>query len=131
MTKLILIRGLPGSGKSTMAKLYTDDYIHLEADMYFIQDDGSYGFNQALLSNAHSWCQETTKILLQNGRNVVVSNTFTTLKEMQFYLGLKVDNLFVFRMTTHYGSIHNVPNEVIGRMKARFEDYPGEISIND
>jgi hypothetical protein len=98
--------------------------------MYFIQDDGSYGFNRALLSNAHSWCQETTKILLRNGHSIIVSNTFTTLKEMQFYLDLKVDNLFVFRMNTNYGSIHNVPNEVIGRMKSRFEDYPDEVLIN-
>jgi tRNA uridine 5-carbamoylmethylation protein Kti12 len=34
--KLILIRGLPGSGKSTIAREYVKQgYHHFEADMYF------------------------------------------------------------------------------------------------
>jgi adenylate kinase family enzyme len=41
-SRLIIIRGLPGSGKSTFAKSYFNGYIHLEADMYFVQPDGSY-----------------------------------------------------------------------------------------
>jgi predicted kinase len=37
MKQLFLLRGLPGSGKSTIAKsLVNKDYCHKEADMYFV-----------------------------------------------------------------------------------------------
>lgn len=141
---LILIRGLPGSGKSTFAREYFPNeicfeklgmnpkYIHLEADMYFTDNEGNYNFNRSLLRNAHSWCQETAKIMMNQGLNVIVSNTFTTLKEMQFYLdhakllGIEV---WVYHMTGNYGSIHNVPEETIEQMRNRFEDYEDETLI--
>ena len=38
--QLALIRGLPGSGKSTIAKSFIPcNFIHLETDMYFINSD--------------------------------------------------------------------------------------------
>ena len=41
MKKLFLLRGLPGSGKSSLAKSLGGD--HFEADMYFVgEDKGSY-----------------------------------------------------------------------------------------
>lgn len=40
--ELVLIRGLPGSGKSTMAKVLAQvGYEHYEADMFF-ERDGVY-----------------------------------------------------------------------------------------
>ncbi len=94
---LILIRGLPGSGKSTFAREYFSNeaafrkmpiqkYIHLEADMYYTDHEGNYNFTRENLRNAHHWCQETA----------------------------------------NYGSIHNVPEEVLKKMADRFEDYEGE-----
>jgi tRNA uridine 5-carbamoylmethylation protein Kti12 len=45
MKTLILLRGLPGSGKTTLAKsLVTKDYCHKEADMYFVDEFGNYKF---------------------------------------------------------------------------------------
>lgn len=41
MKDLILLRGLPGSGKSTVADLIGAKgagYAHFEADMYFMKD---------------------------------------------------------------------------------------------
>src|SRR5690606_5521633 len=95
MHKLILIRGLPGSGKSTLARNLLERYTtfvwsfrHFEADQYFIAADGVYNFNPKLLKNAHTWCQCSTSYWLRNGATVIVSNTFTTLKEMQPYLDM-------------------------------------------
>ena len=47
MKELFLLRGLPGSGKSTLAKSLIGDktYCHREADMYFVNSDGTYKFN--------------------------------------------------------------------------------------
>lgn len=130
---LILVRGLPGSGKSTYANSFKlINTINLEADMFFIDEKGKYVFKGELIKYAHEWCINTARIFMNNGHNVLVSNTFTTLKEMKPYIEhaqkLRVD-IKVYRMINEYKSIHDVPEEVIEKMKARFEDYPGEIRI--
>lgn len=130
--RLVLVRGLPGSGKSTYAKSYFVGHIHLEADMYFVHPDGSYDWTADRLGKAHSWCFETAKIMLNNGYDVVVSNTFTTLKELNPYIELANQNdiqYAVFRMTSEYNSIHNVPQIVIEKMRIRFEDYEQEVMV--
>jgi len=130
--RLVLVRGLPGSGKSTYAKSYFNGHIHLEADMYFTQPDGSYDWAAERLGKAHSWCFETAKIMLNNGYDVVVSNTFTTLKELNPYIELANQSdiqYVVFRMTSEYNSIHNVPQIVIEKMRIRFEDYEQEVMV--
>lgn len=48
--ELLLIRGLPGSGKTTMAKQYAQiGYVHCEADQYF-ERDGEYRFDGRMRS---------------------------------------------------------------------------------
>lgn len=132
---IILIRGLPGSGKSTLARKmlnFHEKTIHLEADMYFTNNRGEYNWNAEYVHEAHRWCQDTARICLNMGYNVIVSNTFTTLKEMQVYLehAEMIDTpIIVHRMTGNYGSIHNVPEATILKMRDRFEDYPGELLI--
>lgn len=123
--KLTLIRGLPGSGKSTMAKrLAAEGYIHLEADMFFVRQ-GEYVFDRTKLPAAHQWCQNAAMRWLAAGRNVVVSNTFVTRKELQPYIDLAKEygaELCIRVANGCYGSIHNVPQHVIERMKARWEN---------
>lgn len=134
--ELILIRGLPGSGKSTFAEVLNNNghYIHLEADMFFIQPDGTYKFIPDLVPVAHKWCINTAKIFLNNKKSVIVSNTFTTLKEMKPYLehaeSLNI-GFSVYRMMKNFGSIHNVPESVIERMKDRFEDFEKEYRMDE
>ncbi len=118
---LNLIRGLPGSGKSTYAKSLCA--LHLEADMYFMRD-WTYQFDSAKIKDAHKWCQHATKLAMETGMDVTVSNTFCTRREIQPYLdlaktyGYKVN---LVEMKNQYGSIHNVPETVLDNMKARWE----------
>lgn len=125
--KLILVRGLPGSGKSTLAAKIAkhDNTLWFEADQYFMED-GTYMFRPQELGDAHEWCQERTRAALDKGFDVVVSNTFTTHREMEPYfqiceaLGLSEPTIFV--CSGSYKSVHNVPEETMQRMRSRWED---------
>lgn len=133
MASLVIIRGLPGSGKTTYAKQCFPNHIHLEADMFFVNANGDYSFYGSMIKNAHEWCTSTAHIFMNHQKDVIVSNTFTTLKEMRPYLDhakLTGHQISVIRMNTQYGSIHDVPADVIERMKARFEPYDGEAIVH-
>lgn len=119
---ITLIRGLPGSGKSTLARKMVENGeadAHFEADMYFKDRP----FNLALLSDAHEWCQTWTKCDHDAGYHVVVSNTFTQLWEMEPYFDMDPDAR-VIECTGDYGSIHDVPEEVLWKMRVRLEPMP-------
>lgn len=122
MQCLILIRGLPGSGKSTMAKAFTG-FTHLEADMFHMVN-GEYKFDASKIKDAHAWCQHQCEVALRHGENVVVSNTFTQYWEMKFYRELAITlNIPCHTMTCEgwFDSVHNVPQEVIASMRDRWE----------
>ena len=129
--ELILVRGIPGSGKTTYVKNNLKGHRHYEADMFF-NKDGKYDFDKNKLGKAHNWCFNQTKKDLENGKKVVVSNTFTTAKEVNKYLKLAKDlnkKVKVIRTTGNYKNIHDVPKESIDRMKKRFVDIDNEIKI--
>lgn len=131
MNKVILIRGLPGSGKSTYYKNYfSDTHVLVEADMFFIKSDGTYLFEPHKLRDAHAWCFETFRSHVENDQPVVVANTFTQLWEIQPYLDV-APYAFIFRMMGQHGNIHGVPLETIERMKHRFENIENERRIED
>jgi predicted kinase len=130
MKELFLLRGLPGSGKSTLARsLTTNDAIHIEADMFFVDSStGEYRFDATKLKDAHKWCRDHTEICMQpdSFSRIIVSNTFTQEWEMKSYFELaeqydyKVYSLIV---ENRHGGVneHGVPDEVLTKMKDRFE----------
>lgn len=123
MSKLILIRGLPGSGKSTIANEFTkyESTEHLEADMFWGLD---YNFDINRIKEAHEWCQAKTRKALDIYDTVVVANTFTTKKELKPYFDIAKEFGIVPNVILAQGNwknIHNVPQEALDRMKARFE----------
>jgi predicted kinase len=126
--ELFLLRGLPGAGKSTLAKILVGDkdYCHKEADMYFVDSEGKYKFDFSLIKEAHEWCQSEVEFLMKYEHTVVVSNTFTQEWEMQAYYdlakkyGYKVHSIVV---ENRHGGVneHNVPQETLDKMRERFE----------
>ena len=120
--KLTLIRGLPGSGKTTLAKQL--GVLHVEADMYFMRD-GKYQFDRAKIGFAHDWCAAVAEKALSAGMDVVVANTFVQHWEMKKYLalaGVYGAEVEVIVAIGSYESVHAVPAEVIERMRAKWED---------
>jgi len=126
--KLTAIRGLPGSGKTEYAKKYFPGTLHVEADMLSTVG-GGYSFDPSKLSERHGACLEIVKLALSAGADVVVSNTFTKVWEIQPYLDAAKEldcDIEVIKTTGKWASIHDVPEKAIEAMKHRWEDVPGE-----
>ena len=124
MSNLILIRGLPGSCKSTLAKTF--DCFHIEADMFFVRN-GEYKWFHT--GKNHEWCLEMVENCIVIGMDIVISNTFTQIWEMQKYLGLAEEynyNIRVISCQNEFKNKHSVPEETLKKMKGRWELFPGE-----
>ena len=130
---LFLVRGLPGSGKSTFANAIWNEYAVCEADKFFYDKEGNYNFDPSKLKDAHAWCKNEVEIRMKDRQlnqqfypEIAVSNTFTQEWEMKDYFdlaekyGYKVVSLIV---ENRHGSknLHGVPDEKIEIMKNRFE----------
>lgn len=124
MPKVILIlRGAPGSGKSTIAKALVAsglfDSYH-EADDFYISD-GVYKYDRNLLADAHRWCQNKVRNAMSQGDNVIVSNTnlreafVRVYKEFAAEFGYTV--MEIAFLTAPFESIHNVPEEAQKNMQ--------------
>lgn len=122
---LIIVRGLPGSGKSTFAKSLGCPYF--EADDYFVGKDGKYNFDISKIKLAHQWCKDRTEEMMREGiKKIAVSNTFTQEWEMENYYelahtyGYKVYSIIV--ENRHNGTnVHGVPQDKLEIMKERFQ----------
>ena len=130
MTKLLIIRGIPGSGKSTMARqlVQAGEYdVMVEADFFFMTEAG-YKWRQDLLPKAHAWCQHEVYANLLRGKDTIVSNTFITLWQIQPYINFckrwNID-FSVVEAKGCYQNIHGVPEEKVKNMENLWEKYHG------
>ena len=123
MAVLILLRGLPGAGKTSLAQELGWPYF--EADQFFTNEDGVYSFDATQLPEAHAWCFEEATKALSKGINVIVSNTSTRESEVNKYQRYCEDQGHTFYSliveNRHFGaSEHPVPLQKIQEMEARF-----------
>ena len=123
MKQLYVIRGLPGSGKSTFAQQIADEWF--ETDRYFMKD-GEYKYDHTQLGDAHMWCQAQVDAAMQKGARVIsVANTFTRRWEMDPYLALAFRHGYMVTEVTMTGplrpNIHGVSDSRIEIMRARWE----------
>ena len=130
--ELILLRGLPGSGKTTLAKIIlqlrsTDEPEILSADDFFEDKEGDYNFDSTKLKEAHNYCQfRCSERMRQQKARIVVANTFTQEWEMDEYF--KMAERYNYRVHTvvvenRHGNenIHGVPEDKLQQMKNRFQ----------
>lgn len=122
---LYLIRGVPGSGKTTLARVMQKTGMvdaYTEADLFMLDSRGCYRFDPALLKRCHETCQRHALYALESGLRVAVSNTFTRAWEMQPYIDMGFP-FTVLRCEGAYKNVHGVPETKVQQMRERFEDW--------
>lgn len=129
MATLYIIRGVSGSGKTTLAREMAAklNCRHLEADMYFMREDGTYAFNAVQLPSAHKWCFDQAALEMHLGRDVIVSNTFTRIWEMRNYIDLALERKLKVKIITctgRYQNTHGLTEEQVEKQRARFQSNP-------
>jgi len=130
---LFLVRGLPGSGKSTFATHIWNEYSVCEADKFFYDKEGNYNFEPSKIKDAHAWCKNEVETRMKDHQlnpqyypEIAVSNTFTQEWEMKDYYelaekyGYKVVSLIIGNR--HGGkNVHVVHDDKLEIIKNRFE----------
>jgi len=145
MKTLYIIRGLPGSGKSTLGESLASFTNHLSnfkplhdrpkgtydvhsyaADDWFTDSKtGKYNFNPKELPDAHEDCRARVMgSMMGNVKIICVCNTFSQAWEAEPYFKLCEQYDYtpvVIECQSQFGNIHDVPQESIDAMKERWE----------
>lgn len=89
---VLVLQGLPGSGKSTWWREYFQSASVLSADSFFLDDKRRYRFDRTKLGEAHDWCmKEFLKALEDPDRKhktIIVDNNNLSVAEASPYMAL-------------------------------------------
>lgn len=142
MKRLILMRGLSGSGKSTKAHLLAKEYggIIFSTDNFFYKN-GIYSFDASKLALYHQKTQRLAqKAMKKNTPCVIIDNTNSQLRAMRIYVKIALqygyEVFFAYAHTDWAWNVgecfqrntHKVPFEIIEKTFHSFE-YPNEYDI--
>lgn len=126
--RVIIMRGLPGAGKSEMAARHAGDHETeiCSADDHHVGLDGVYRFDPKKAGAAHTECLRKYMRLLSSGfkGDVIVDNTNTTLAEIAPYARIAEAHGVEFTIvyihcdpaTACRRNVHAVPPATILRM---------------
>lgn len=148
MGHVVIMSGIPGCGKSTLAKQLVDifhteprepgDAYHISADNFFTNPTtGEYAFNPARIAEAHAECFHSFMRAIQaKGSMIIVDNT--NIHDWERYRYELFANMMGYGVSHHFfvaktiedvrrcirRNVHGVPAEVICRMALEHQIEP-------
>ena len=130
MLSLIILRGLPGAGKTTLAKLLSENnkWPRFSIDSYFTDPvTNEYNFQFENNHLAYKNCEEQTKTAMENKtEKIFIDNVFSLDWEIEPYFKLaSIYNYSVFVVTVeNYHSnknSHSISDEQLQKMAAKYK----------
>ncbi|MDZ4724622.1 MAG: AAA family ATPase [Leptospira sp.] len=126
---LLLLRGLPGSGKSTFANLLAMEasFLVCSLDEYFTDEKGNYKFDFRSNHLAYKNCQDKVEAAMKSHTSkILVDQIFALLFEIEPYFKLAEKYNFRTIVCTlenrHKGeNIHAIPDEQLVKMAKGFK----------
>jgi predicted kinase len=132
MKTVIILRGLPGSGKSTVAKFFEPCTV-ISMDKFWTRGGRDYKFDYAQLEEAIKWTHQRFMTRLTDeeipAETIVVDNVSYGRAHYQFFLseakarGHVVHVVHIERPLDELNNVHRVPDEQIARMAAKWEPH--------
>lgn len=126
---LILLRGLPGAGKSTLAGiLATKEDVVLSIDDFFTDSrTGKYTFDHTRNHLAYKHCEEQVHKAMEEGRpRIFCHNVFSLDWEMEPYFTLAKKfgyQVHVVTVENYHGqkNVHEISEEQVGKMREKYK----------
>lgn len=129
---LYLMQGVPGSGKSTIAKMIAfherengKRVAHLSTDVWRFDNDGTYVFDPADNQRYHKACQQAAAERMAEGIECVIIDN-TNIQEWQAHPYIILANIFEYTIQTisvDAGLHHAIKRQVLRREDRRVPDH--------
>lgn len=124
LPKLVIMRGIPGSGKTKYCELCLSNFVRVSSDDYFIDANGLYTFVQSEMFKSHDWCYDKVITLLKAGKDVVVDNVFSKLRDFKKYFDLPFEvKCRIYHIVAHHGTTKNIPFHVVKQSELNYESH--------
>lgn len=128
MATLIILRGIPGSGKSTYAASYKQTHpgtwVIVSADSFFIVN-GKYNFDPKMLQAAHDCCYNSAVRAISEGKNVILDNTNRRIDEFSRYMHIPgIETIEIHRLMADFGSTKAIPPRIMEMHRTEYEPHP-------
>ena len=136
--KVTIIRGLPGSGKTTFAlkKVEVTGAVLIESDQFRTRD-GGYVFNGAETNAINNATMKMARIYAQFGADIIFTGVFAKcdtisriLKTLKAYKPSgETLHAEIIRVVGDHPNRHRVPQRVIDEFEAGYEPWSGETFV--